>query len=122
MSVANDGARLERRDRRSRQGKARQGKARQGKARQGKARQGKARQGKARQGKERIEFDLHRPGHQQTGAGSPNFGEAIADFVFLPERNHSILVDGVTLTLEVRVAWPPTRLRRLLHPVTQFPA
>jgi len=43
------------------------------------------------QGKERVEFDLHRPRNQATGAGMQDFGEPIVDFVFLSERGDSIL-------------------------------
>ena len=41
------------------------------------------------QGKERVEFDLHRPRDQATGAGMQDFGETIVDFVFLSERDNS---------------------------------
>ena len=74
------------------------------------------------QGKKRIEFDLNRPCNQPTSAGSQNFGERIIDFVFLSERDDAILVHGVTLLLGYWAVRSPTPLRRLLHPVTQFPA
>ena len=37
------------------------------------------------------------PCNQPTSAGSQNFSERIIDFVFLSERDDSILVHGVTL-------------------------
>ncbi len=67
-------------------------------------------------GKRRIEFDLNRPCNQPTSAGSQNFGERIIDFVFLSERDDSILVHGVTLFLGDSGGLSPTPLRRLLHP------
>jgi hypothetical protein len=52
------------------------------------------------------------------GAGSQNFGERIIDFVFLPERYHSILVYGVTLLL----GGSGGLVTNPVHAVTQFAA
>ena len=72
-------------------------------------------------GQKRLEFRFNRLRDQPTRAGTQNFGERIVDIAFLSEGNNSILVHGVTLLREVRVASAPTPLRRLPHPVTQFP-
>ncbi|BBU64293.1 hypothetical protein MSC49_42280 (plasmid) [Methylosinus sp. C49] len=51
-----------------------------------------------------------------------NFGEWIVDFAFLAQGDNSILINGVTLLLEVRVGCTPTPLRRSPHAViTHFP-
>jgi len=53
------------------------------------------------QGKDRVEFDLHRPRNQLTGAGTQDFGEPIVDFVFLSERDDSILGASCKITGEI---------------------
>jgi hypothetical protein len=70
----------------------------------------------------RIEFRFYRLGDQPTGARPQDFGERIIDRPFLSKGNDSILIHGVTLLREVRVASAPTPLRRLPQTVTQFPA
>ena len=52
-----------------------------------------------------------------------NFGQRIVNFIWLTERDNSILVHGVTLLREARVGVAPTPLRRSNHTViTHFPA
>jgi len=61
------------------------------------------------------------PCNQPTSGRFAEFGERIIDIVFLSERDDAILVHGVTLLLGDSGGLVTNPVRRLLHPVTQFP-
>ena len=74
-------------------------------------------------GEERRELRLDRLPDQPLRAAPQNFGQRIVNFIWLTERDNTILVHGVTLLREARVGVAPTPLRRSNHTViTHFPA
>jgi hypothetical protein len=74
-------------------------------------------------GEERRELRLDRLPDQPFRTAPQNFGQRIVNFIWLTERDNSILVHGVTLLREARAGVAPTPLRRSNHTViTHFPA